>query len=116
MVASLQTLFTLTEGAALNACALVCKSVSRLREEAPLSECSPNVSARGSAMLTGYVLDDSDELLNACTRSDVLVFPGGGYFMTSDREAESVALGHLAEGFNAFVLRYAVGADAPFER
>ena len=46
MVASLQTLFTLTEGAARNACALVCKSVSRLREEAPLSECSPNVSAR----------------------------------------------------------------------
>src|SRR4051794_8231470 len=36
--------------------------------------------------------------------------------MTSDREAEPVALAYLAEGFNAFVLRYAVGADAPFER
>ena len=70
----------------------------------------------GSAVLTGYLLDESDELLNARPRPAVLVFPGGGYFMTSDREAEPVALGYLAEGFNAFVLRYAVGADAPFER
>jgi dienelactone hydrolase len=35
--------------------------------------------------------------------------------MTSDREAEPVALAYLAEGFNTFVLRYAVGADQPFE-
>src|SRR4051794_22796965 len=70
----------------------------------------------GSAVLTGYLLDESDELLNARPRPAVLVFPGGGYFMTSDREAEPVALRYLAEGFNAFVLRYAVGADAPFER
>ena len=69
-----------------------------------------------SAILTGYVLDHSDELLNARVRPAVLVLPGGGYFMTSDREAEPVALAYLAEGFNAFVLRYAVGADAPFER
>ena len=69
-----------------------------------------------SAILTGYVLDHSDELLNARLRPAVLVLPGGGYFMTSDREAEPVALAYLAEGFNAFVLRYAVGADAPFER
>jgi len=70
----------------------------------------------GSATLTGYVLDHSDELLNARIRPAVLVLPGGGYFMTSDREAEPVALAYLAEGFNAFVLRYAVGVDAPFER
>lgn len=70
----------------------------------------------GSAILTGYVLDHSDELLNARIRPAVLVLPGGGYFMTSDREAEPVALAYLAEGFNSFVLRYAVGADAPFER
>jgi acetyl esterase/lipase len=69
-----------------------------------------------SAILTGYVLDHSDELLNTRLRPAVLVLPGGGYFMTSDREAEPVALAYLAEGFNAFVLRYAVGADAPFER
>ena len=69
----------------------------------------------GSATLTGYVLDTSEDLSNARTRPAVLVLPGGGYFMTSDREAEPVALAYLAEGFNAFVLRYAVGADAPFE-
>ncbi len=65
-----------------------------------------------SAILIGYVLDHSDELLNARVRPAVLVLPGGGYFMTSDREAEPVALAYLAEGFNAFVLRYAVGDDA----
>lgn len=69
-----------------------------------------------SATLTGYVLDHSDEMVNARIRPAVLVLPGGGYFMTSDREAEPVALAYAAEGFNAFVLRYAVGADAPFER
>lgn len=70
----------------------------------------------GSATLTGYVLDTSEELSNAHTRPAVLVLPGGGYFFTSEREAEPVAMAYLAEGFNAFVLRYAVGADAPFER
>ncbi|HEU5486232.1 MAG TPA: alpha/beta hydrolase [Microlunatus sp.] len=70
----------------------------------------------GGATLTGYVLDRSDELQNANIRPAVLVLPGGGYFRTSDREAEPVAMAYLAEGFNAFVLRYAVGADEPFER
>jgi len=46
----------------------------------------------------------------------VLVLPGGGYFHTSDREAEPVALAYLAEGFNAFVLRYSVGPESPFEQ
>lgn len=36
----------------------------------------------------------------------MLVIPGGGYEMTSDREAEPIALKFLAAGCNAFVLRY----------
>ena len=67
------------------------------------------------APLTCYVQEPSAELSNAAVRPAVLVLPGGGYFMTSDREAEPVALAYLAEGFNAFVLRYAVGAESPFE-
>lgn len=67
------------------------------------------------APLTCYVQEPSAELATAATRPAVLVLPGGGYFMTSDREAEPVALAYLAEGFNAFVLRYAVGAESPFE-
>ena len=37
-----------------------------------------------------------------------LVIPGGGYAMTSDREAEPIAMQFLAAGCNAFVLRYSV--------
>lgn len=68
-----------------------------------------------SATLTCYVQTPSTELGNAAVRPAVLVLPGGGYFVTSDREAEPVALAYLAQGFNAFVLRYAVGAQSPFE-
>ena len=68
------------------------------------------------ATLTAYVQEPSAELANAATRPAVLVLPGGGYFYTSDREAEPIALAYLAEGFNAFVLRYAVGAESPFEK
>jgi acetyl esterase/lipase len=70
----------------------------------------------GSATLTAYVQDRSDELSNATVRPAVLVLPGGGYGFCSDREAEPIALAYLAEGFNAFVLRYAVGPDAPWEQ
>jgi len=49
-------------------------------------------------------------------RPAVLVLPGGAYEYCSDREAEPVALGYLAEGFDAFVLRYAAGPDVPWER
>lgn len=69
-----------------------------------------------TATLTGYVQDTSPDLSNAAVRPAVLVLPGGGYAFCSDREAEPVALAYLAEGFNAFVLRYAVGPDAPWEQ
>jgi acetyl esterase/lipase len=69
----------------------------------------------GSATLTAYVQDRSDELSNTTVRPAVLVLPGGGYAFCSDREAEPIALAYLAEGFNAFVLRYAVGPDVPWE-
>lgn len=65
------------------------------------------------ALLTAYVQDHSEELRDLRRRPGVLVLPGGGYLITSDREAEPVALAYLAAGFNAFVLRYAVGEDAP---
>jgi len=67
------------------------------------------------ATLTAYILDDSDALTNAAVRPAMLVFPGGGYAMCSDREAEPVALAYLAEGLNAFVLRYSVGKEATFD-
>lgn len=53
-----------------------------------------------------YSPDNSPEIA-IDLRPAVIVCPGGGYVMTSDREAESVALEFLKEGFHAFVLRYA---------
>ena len=41
-------------------------------------------------------------------RPCLVVIPGGGYAMCSQREAEPIALQFLPEGFNVFVLRYSV--------
>jgi len=38
----------------------------------------------------------------------VVIYPGGGYGMTSDREAEPLALRFLGQGIAAFIIRYAV--------
>lgn len=54
-----------------------------------------------------YLLDDSPELL-VHERPMIIVCPGGGYAMTSDREAELVALQFAAMGYHAAVLRYSV--------
>src|SRR5699024_6593055 len=63
----------------------------------------------GKSILTSYLLNNSPEFKNITTRPAVLIFPGGGYHFVSDREAEPVAMSFLAEGYNAFVLRYSVG-------
>lgn len=44
-------------------------------------------------------------------RPAVLVLPGGGYRMLSDREAEPVALCFAKAGFQAYILRYSVSKD-----
>ena len=67
------------------------------------------------ANITAYLHDESPELANATVRPAVLVFPGGGYFMCSDRETEPIAFAYLAEGYNVFVCRYTVGTDTSFE-
>ena len=62
-----------------------------------------------------YVLDNSPEIDQNRRRPAVIICPGGGYMMTSDREAEAVAIRLNALGFQAFVLRYSV-APAVFPR
>lgn len=57
--------------------------------------------------LTSFLLDDSVELLKGKKRPAVLILPGGGYFSCSDREADPIALMFAANGYHAFVLRYA---------
>ncbi|MDL2287315.1 alpha/beta hydrolase [Eubacteriales bacterium OttesenSCG-928-G02] len=58
-----------------------------------------------------YVQKPSKELTMP-PRPVVLIFPGGGYSYTSDREAEPIANAYLAAGYTAFVLRYSVGEHA----
>ncbi len=64
--------------------------------------------------LTCYLYEKSPEYPNLDKRPAVLVLPGGGYAMCSDREAEPVALGFAAEGFHAFVLRYTLKSVKPW--
>lgn len=64
------------------------------------------------AYISTYIIDNSQEVDKNRHRPAVLICPGGGYFYTSDREAEFVALGFTAKGYHAFVLRYSVGAKA----
>lgn len=61
--------------------------------------------ARG--YLTLYIQNASDEYKNRI-RPAILVIPGGGYCMTSDREREPIALAFMAKGYNAFTLDYSV--------
>lgn len=63
------------------------------------------------ANLTVYIPDASAEMPRMKIRPGVLVIPGGGYGMCSDREAEPIAFSFLAKGYAAFVLRYTVGAE-----
>lgn len=69
-----------------------------------------DVTGEGSqeyAALYTYILDDSPEVAIP-QRPMVIVCPGGGYEMTSDREAEIVAMQFLSFGYHAAVLRYSV--------
>ncbi len=42
----------------------------------------------------------------------IVICPGGGYQMVSDREGEPVAKAFFRAGYHVFVLHYAVGAEA----
>ena len=58
------------------------------------------------ARLYLYLLDNSPEIAGGEKRPLIFICPGGGYCMTSDREAEVIAMQFLAAGFHAAVLRY----------
>ena len=58
--------------------------------------------------LTTYILDAYEELPEDLTRPLILICPGGAYRMTSDREAEAVAVKFMSMGYHTAVLRYSV--------
>ena len=61
------------------------------------------------AVLEAYLPYNMTEMCREHQRRPcVLICPGGGYAMCSQREAEPVALQYLKEGYNTFVLWYTV--------
>lgn len=63
--------------------------------------------------LTTYVPFSIENELKPKLRPGMLVIPGGGYWMRSDREKEPVALAFVAKGYCAFALDYTVQAPYP---
>ncbi len=59
--------------------------------------------------LTTMIQSVNGEFGKISARPAVLILPGGGYSMCSDREAEVIAYLYLQAGYHAFVLRYSVG-------
>lgn len=70
------------------------------------------LNQKRSVTLTAYLQDVGGEFSNIVKRPAVLVLPGGGYQICSDREADPIALAYLQAGFHAFILRYSVGENA----
>ncbi len=56
--------------------------------------------------LTMYILDNPDEYATDFHRPMVVVYPGGGYAMTSHREAEPIAMAFAAQGYDTAILWY----------
>lgn len=55
-----------------------------------------------------YIPDNSREIDINRKRPTVVICPGGGYSMTSDREAEPLAYKFLAADYNVIIVRYDV--------
>ncbi|MBR6361270.1 MAG: alpha/beta hydrolase [Clostridia bacterium] len=66
--------------------------------------------------LTAYIPDYSQEMAYLDKRKAILVIPGGGYYMCSDREAEPVAFAFMGKGYAAFILRYSLKENSAFPR
>jgi len=57
--------------------------------------------------LTAYI-QECDGEFGFSKRPAMIVIPGGGYAMCSDREADPVATAYMKAGYQAFILRYTV--------
>ena len=61
--------------------------------------------------LTTMLQDVGGKFGEIQNRPAILILPGGGYSMCSDREAEVIAYPFLYAGYQAFVLRYSVNEN-----
>lgn len=60
------------------------------------------------AYMQTYFWEESKELYPGQVRPVILICPGGAYRMTSDREAEAIAIRFMSMGYHTAVLRYSV--------
>ncbi|MEG0229660.1 MAG: alpha/beta hydrolase [Oscillospiraceae bacterium] len=65
----------------------------------------------GKATAQGYFIENSPEIHLERKRHLAIICPGGGYEMTSDREAEPIALKYLSHDISCVVLRYSVSPN-----
>lgn len=70
------------------------------------------LNEKRNVTLTAYLQEIGGEFRNIVKRPAMLVLPGGGYQYCSDREADPVAMPYLKAGYQVFILRYSVKADA----
>lgn len=65
------------------------------------------------AVLTGYLhLPISEMSPHRANYPVVIICPGGGYEVVSEREADPVALRYFAAGYQTFILRYSTNEQA----
>ncbi len=70
------------------------------------------LNSERNVTLTAYLQPIGGEFGEMKKRPAILILPGGGYSMCSDREAEPVAFVYLKAGYQVFILRYSVGKNA----
>lgn len=72
-----------------------------------------------NATLTAYIQDSTVDYKFLGERPAIIICPGGAYIGITEKETEPVALRFLVAGYQAFVLKYSIGANiarfpAPF--
>lgn len=68
----------------------------------------------GTITLDCFLYDPSASMPSLDVRPAVVVCPGGGYNICSDREADPVAMCYTAAGYHTFILRYSLGEAAAY--
>lgn len=65
------------------------------------------------AKLTGFLHEPSNEMSNIEEYPAILILPGGGFRICSEREGEPVAMAFFAQGYQSFVLNYTTVTKNP---
>lgn len=64
------------------------------------------------AEVTGYLHEAYEQMHYHLVRPAIVICPGGAYAFLCNREADPPALHFFGKGYNVFILRYSVGAEA----